>query len=377
MAEIRSDIDVVLECVKCQLKSPTALHQSLMTLSGLFSSDEAKDYVRESGGLLYLYDLLRRTDFPNIKIATLFCLASATEKNVFSQTLLTQHGVFRVIHDSLHSVISSDKLRQAAVFLLLCLVANNSQSQNEARESGCLADLMGMFRYSSYGTQKLVSSGSSVITEARQFGLVTSALSVSINNPQNEENQRLCSTLLPHIFSLVMRVSEPQALCPVLSLVGVMVANNVFNQDRVKKCGGLDTLGSLLCNLSNRSTEEDCLTTAVQVVGALDSCLTDNEVNINKLGEVCGFGPLFSLLTPGLLSQQEQLQVVVTLSHVLQDNSGALAGVSAENYQQLVCLLTQAQDEELVKALKYVLHIIQDSECDKQTAQPEVKPNLK
>ncbi|XP_046572149.1 uncharacterized protein LOC124280294 [Haliotis rubra] len=229
---------------------------------------------------------------------------------------------------------------------------------------------MGMFR-------KLVSSGNNVISEARQFGLVTSALSVCVNNPQNEENQRLCSTLLPHIFSLLMRVSEPQTLCPVLSLVGVMVANNVFNQDRVKKCGGLDTLGSLLCNLTNRSGEEDNLMLAVQVVGALDSCLMDNEVNINRLREVCGFGPLFSLLTPGLLSQQEQLQVVVTLSHVLQDNSGALAGVSSEDYQQLVCLLTQAQDEELVKALKYVLQMIQDSECDKQKAQPEMKPTLK
>ncbi|XP_067655902.1 telomere repeats-binding bouquet formation protein 1-like [Haliotis asinina] len=233
-------------------------------------ADEARDYVRESGGLLYLYSLLQTTDFPNIKIAALFCLASATEKNVFSQTLLTQHGVFSIIHGSLHGVTSTDKLRQAAVFLLLCLVANNGQSQNEARDSGCLADLMGMFR-------KLVTSGNNVISKARQFGLVTSALSVCINNPQNEENQRLCSTLLPHIFSLMMRVSEPQTLCPVLSLVGVMVANNVFNQDRVKKCGGLDTMASLLCNLTNRSGEEDCLTLAVQVVGALDSCLTEND----------------------------------------------------------------------------------------------------
>ena len=52
---------------------------------------------------------------------------------------------------------------------------------------------------------------------------------------------------------------------------------SVQNQDRVRKCGGLDTFVKLLKRLlTNLDTDPGCKTTTIHLLNTMDSCITDN-----------------------------------------------------------------------------------------------------
>ena len=56
-----------------------------------------------------------------------------------------------------------------------------------------------------------------------------------------------------------------------------LITVSVQNQDRVRKCGGLDTLVKLLKRLlTNLDTDPGCKTTTIHLLNTLDSCITDN-----------------------------------------------------------------------------------------------------
>ena len=62
---------------------------------------------------------------------------------------------------------------------------------------------------------------------------------------------------------------------PVKNLNLIIVS--VQNQDRVRKCGGLDTFVKLLKTLlTNLDTDPGAKTTTIHLLNTMDSCITDN-----------------------------------------------------------------------------------------------------
>ncbi|XP_041365665.1 putative uncharacterized protein DDB_G0282133 isoform X2 [Gigantopelta aegis] len=352
MEEIQTDVEILLECVKCQLSQPDSLKSSLGTLASvLTANDAAKESFRDLGGLKYVLNLILQTKHLSVKQSGMFCLACAVEKSVFSQKSLSQQSTFVFIHKILSDASSSSRIKQTSVFFLLCIVANNGLGQNLARQTGCLAVLIEMCK-------GLIKENQSGLTPGNSWSFVNSAISVCVNNPQNEENQHLTSMLFPHLFKLIQENLNPELLKPALSLLGLAVANNVLNQDRVRRCGGLDTLVTALGKCLGYSIlDEPGL--AIPIINTVDSCIADHETNCKTFGELGGISLLLNILRQPDLDQQENLQVVLTLGHALDTSAENQSCIDRRGYQTLVKHLTEAQDEELIKALKYTLNLCQ------------------
>ncbi|KAL3841434.1 hypothetical protein ACJMK2_019584 [Sinanodonta woodiana] len=380
--KLKTDINLLVDCLKFQIDNPDALKQALITLSSILSSySEIKDYFRESQSLQYVFDLLTTTKYGDVREATLFCLASAVESNVFSQKLLTSASTFTFLHSLLSATNSSVRLKQTAAYLILCLVSNNGHGQNLARISSCLHDLLALIRTTL--PKKLPPNSDTEKDEwfdelagshsLQLWSSVTSTISVCANNPQNEENQRICATVLPYVFRLLQQYTDFRVVRPILSLTGLTVANNANNQSRVRQCGGLEIMIKQLQNTVSQLSYSESIPMAICLINTLDSCITENEENARKVGELGGLKLMVDILKHRHLDSQAKLKILVTLGHsldVCESNQKYI--IEDGGLACLIQLLTDYEDEEMSKAVKYILHLCV-SKDDKIVEEPESK----
>ncbi|XP_078335986.1 telomere repeats-binding bouquet formation protein 1-like isoform X3 [Crassostrea virginica] len=367
-AEVQTDVKLLLECLKCQVSNPTALKQALLTLSNILSSYEfVQEYFKDSGGLLFLIDLLTSVDNCEVQERTLFCLGCAIERNVFCQKSLTSINIFKFIQTIL-SRGSTAKLKQTATFFLINLVSNNGEGQVLVKQSQCLSTLMELLSFSLPRNMTGTDANDTDFdwfdgrgpTSLELWTSVVNAICVSINNPQNDENQRMCGLQLPFIMSLFEKHrDEPLLGRPLMFLLVFVVSNNSTNQNHVRRSGGLKILCMTLKQWYEKFTDSELMKDVVHIITTIDSCIADNADSADELGRMGIIDILVNVIHNEHLNTEDKIKVTITLGHAIENSvSNRKLFLKVRNsLQDIVQILTTSEDEELVKAVKYVLQI--------------------
>ncbi|XP_076450202.1 uncharacterized protein LOC143286507 [Babylonia areolata] len=372
MDETETDVDILLECLKCQTTDFQAVKRNLQALASVFNSDgDSKEYFRRVGGLHLVRKLLSADDLPDYVLqAAVFCLACAVENDVFCQNTLTKREMFEYLHKVLSENTGDRKWLQAAVFLIINLVASNSVGQKLAKECGVLADLLSIFRQCADRRHHSTGLGQEDVDLCLS---VVTALSMCVNNPQNEVNQRLCCTILPLCFQVVVENEWRHLSGSLLAFTGLTIAGNTFNQKRMKTCGGLDTLLQLMSRCGKEMNSDLPLPSLVPgVISVINACISDHQENAEHFVAEGGVETLMTWLScPQHLSPHHLLQLMLTLGQALEYADRRLAPLTHHYQNLLVQLLTDAEDEELVRAIKYVLTTWQHLDQREETGDKE------
>ncbi|XP_075199527.1 telomere repeats-binding bouquet formation protein 1-like [Anomaloglossus baeobatrachus] len=355
-SEMKSELSVLMERLKVQLDDPESQKETLVAVRSICqeNSDLCKYFV-DMGGLRLLYNLAKSSSHTRVKGASLYTLAVLAQSNVYCQQILSTAEFFREICTILSDEGSSVNLKRMCVFMILVLVSNNKTGQNLARESGCIETLL--FLFSKILTSNVVLVSGSTNPEYQLWSSVCSALGACATNPQNEENQKLCSSAFPQA---IKRLHEPLQheiiVRPICCMICPFVANNRFVQDYFASIGGLEILADILSHLVNGLQERSLyFRLAVVVMETLDMCITGNSESIRHLENHSIISSLMSLLSCGNLEAEDKLSIVLTIGHLTED-------CAANQYELLKShglslmdqILEESQDDKLQKAARFV-----------------------
>ncbi|MCI4379554.1 hypothetical protein PGIGA_G00229790 [Pangasianodon gigas] len=416
---IRTDLRLLLECLKYQMKCPASQKQALLTIVSICQQNgENVEFLREIGGVTFIYNLSRASDYSEVKETALFALGSLAEVNESCKQSLCREEMFCGLADCMEQEVSLT-LKRVAVYMLSVLVSNNrgtiellqlwtsvssalcgcvNNPQNEENQRACMCLLplvkvwlqqvsvfgaelaqpvcsfIGMtvannpfvqeYFASVGGLLTLSDALSSAVTQCREnpaacslAAMITRTLSACITD--NEENQRACMCLLPLVNVWLQQVSVfgAELAQPVCSFIGMTVANNPFVQEYFASVGGLLTLSDALSSAVTQCRENPAACSlAAMITRTLSACITDNEALAPVLSELALVPDLLLLLSSPNLSPRDQLAVVLTL--------GRCTDACVEHQSQLlqggglplmISLLTDSNDEEVRKAATFVL----------------------
>ncbi|XP_012515915.1 PREDICTED: telomere repeats-binding bouquet formation protein 1 [Propithecus coquereli] len=193
--EMKTDLNLLLECLKYQMDNPFSQKEALVTIHSICQQNSnASIYFREIGGLMFVKNLAKSSEHSVVKEAALYTLGAVAEKDGTGQTLV--------------------------------------------RETGCITVLSRLFRtvLSKYELNLL---DKNVFQNYQLWSSVCSTLCVCVNNPQNDENQLFCCSLFPHANEWLINCMKPEIIRPVCSFIGLTLANNKENQYDLFKNNGL------------------------------------------------------------------------------------------------------------------------------------------
>ncbi|NXX56056.1 TERB1 protein, partial [Scopus umbretta] len=201
---------------------------------------------------------------------------------------------------------------------------------------------------------------------------VCSTLCACVNNPQNEDNQNICSSVFPYAKEWLESCTEPEIVRPICSFVGLTVANNSYVQKYFVSVGGLDTLAKVLIKLMHDSCMSHSITKlAVVVTKTLDACIANNSAMGVVLTKYHTVSVLLKLLSNDTLDTGEKISIILTIGHcteVCEENQCEL--LQNNGLPLMIQVLTESQDEELNKAATFVLQ-----NCKQMTEQLSLKIN--
>ncbi|KAM9302031.1 LOW QUALITY PROTEIN: telomere repeats-binding bouquet formation protein 1 [Gastrophryne carolinensis] len=370
---MKTDLNLLLECIKFQMDCPESQRDTLAAVCSICQNNskcyyiftgDASEYFRDIGGLIFIVSLAKSSTSSILKEATLYTLGVFAESSVFCQQALCSLKLFEDIHVVLSNEQSSVSLKRISVFLLLVLVSNNKAGQGHARESGCI-DLL-LLLFSSDLVHRMLLSVESTAPQYQLWQSVCSALCACVNNPQNEENQKLCSSAFPQAMKWLQLAVHPDIVRPMCSLIGLSVANNCFAQDHFNSIGGLDTLANLLLKLMNGLQTRQL---AVVVTKTLDACISENARAVHHLSKHRIVSSLTALLS-GDLDPEDRFSIVLALGHCTE-------GCELNQYELLksnglpliIQMLTETQDDQLHKAAMFVLQNCREMSEEKDSRQ--------
>ncbi|XP_072027204.1 uncharacterized protein [Amphiura filiformis] len=368
--ELATDLKLLLECLKYHENNPETLKDGLLTVSSIcLQNAQAQDYFRDSGGLNFVLHLLTTNSHGSIMESAMYTLGCATERNVFSQKRMCTKSVFRFLECKLVDKKASTKLKRTVAYLLLCLVSNNSAAQALINRSHCLDALLDTFRSEFPGYKSSSSSPSqSFINKSANNGgscmelwkAVTSTLIGCVNNPQNDANQRECSSVFPVALNILSHTKDPQVIRLLASFLSLTADNNGRNQDRLGMLGGMDIIVNALQTVVETLLQEpspDSTDAAMQLASLLVSCVTDNRWNKMTLAELRVVPLLVQLLALDVIETEVKLNIVLTLGHLTEGcESSQRQLVESDGLGLIVHTMTGHQDEEFTKAATYLLH---------------------
>ncbi|CAH1787423.1 unnamed protein product [Owenia fusiformis] len=197
-------------------------------------------------------------------------------------------------------------------------------------------------------------------------GRVTKNFKENPTRKANYENQRYCSTIFPHAFQYLESTLEGKFLRPIASLIGLAVSNNIYNQDRMNKCGGFDCLMNVLHRLENRVTSDlRAQYLAVHITNTIDAAISDNAENGHKLRNLGGIPVLLRLL--GIAAPDNKMSFVLTLAHCAETAVENQVEILHNNgVNQLLELMRDSSDEELNHTVRYMLQNCLSEECQQK-----------
>nr|XP_055030813.1 telomere repeats-binding bouquet formation protein 1 isoform X2 [Misgurnus anguillicaudatus] len=371
MEAIKTDLRLLLECLKYQMKWPDSQKQALLTILSICQQNgQYVEFFREIGGISFIYNLSKSSSYSEVKQTALFTLASVAESHESCKQTLCREETFRDLAHHLEQEIPLTHKR-VAVYMLGVLVANNRCGQTFAKTSRCIEVLLSLFRHSFPEPNDSY--------EQLQFWVaVSSALCSSVNNPQNEENQNVCSRVFPMVITWLQEVQLPRAELaqPICSFIGMTVANNSSAQEYFVSAGGLDSLSNTLNKVLPHSAQSmAACKMATVIIKTLSACISNNELLVSSLSNLRVIPGMLCLLSNPNLDPQDQIAVVVTI--------GQLTDACVEHQFQLllagglalmISLLTESPDEEVRRAAMFVLHTckrITESMCGDMSSKVE------
>ncbi|XP_078066574.1 telomere repeats-binding bouquet formation protein 1 [Mustelus asterias] len=358
---LKTDLNLLLECLKYQMDSPVTQKQALITIHSICQQNsEASDYFREIGGLQFVNGLIKLSDAPILREAALFTLGALAESSVYCQQSLCTAELLSDVALSLAQKDASLILKRMNVYVILVLVSQNKFGQALMRTTGCIDVLLNLFR-----TSFPISDKQSIHENIGQcyelWSSIGSTLCACVNNPQNEENQRLCTAAFPFAKDCLQKCIKQEVIRPICAFIGLAVANNSYAQDHFCKVGGLDALAQVLVRLVDESIRHHSRTKlAVAVIKTLDSCISENPPAASCLSEYLIVPKLLALLIQNGLDISSKLGIILAIGHCTD-------GCEAHQYQLLqsnglplmIQIVAEAQDEEQRKAATFVLQSCQ------------------
>ncbi|XP_054054298.1 telomere repeats-binding bouquet formation protein 1 isoform X7 [Rissa tridactyla] len=326
--DMKTDLNLLLECLKYQMDCPVSQKEALITIYSICQQNsEASEYFREIGGLMFINDLAK---------------------------------------SSVHCIV-----KEAALFTLGVIIESNESGQTYVRDTGCIGLLLQLFR-TTLSASKMNLSDENANQCYQLWSSVCSTLCACVNNPQNEDNQNICCSVFPYAKEWLESCTEPEIVRPICSFVGLTVANNSYVQKYFVSVGGLDTLAKVLIKLMHDSCMSHSSTKlAVVVTKTLDACIANDSAMGVVLTKYHTVSELLKLLSNDTLDTGEKISIILTIGHcteVCEENQCEL--LQNNGLPLMIQVLTESQDEELIKAATFVLQ-----NCKQMTEQLSLKIN--
>ncbi|XP_036961980.1 telomere repeats-binding bouquet formation protein 1 isoform X7 [Acanthopagrus latus] len=378
---IRTDLSLLLECLKFQMKCPDLQKQALLAIHSICEKrEDTVDLLRDMGGVAFICNLSKSSIVhSDVKETALFTLGTLAEANVYCKNSLCRKEMFAEVAGLLMKEDIPLTQKRVSVYLLSVLVANNKSGQTLAQTTGCLDILLDLFRLTFPLSTEATLRAANATQTYQLWASVSSALCGCVNNPQNEEGQRICVAVFPTIKSWLQQISLPRTeiFQPICSFIAMTVANNSCVQESFSASGGLDTLTlALVRQASSADTSLLSCQLSITISKTLSACITDNDLFLvaplaSGLAQYGMVSHLFSLLASPHLDPEDRLSVLLTLGHCTE--------ASEEHQSQLVqcgglplviTLLTEDTSEEVRKAATFILQT-----CKQATMSLEV-PHL-
>ncbi|XP_076590122.1 telomere repeats-binding bouquet formation protein 1 [Chaetodon auriga] len=358
---IRTDLSLLLECLKFQMKCPDLQKQALLTINSICEKrEDTVDMLREMGGVAFLYNLSKSSIVhSDVKETALFTLGSLAEANVYCKNSLCRKETFADIAGWLMKEDIPLTQKRVSVYLLSVLVSSNKSGQTLAQTSGCLDILLDLFKttfpLSTEATLRAVTA-----TQTYQlWASVSSALCGCVNNPQSEEAQRICVSAFPILELWLKQITLPRTelFQPICSFIAMTVANNSCVQENFSASGGLDTLTlALVRQASAADTSLLSCQLSVTISKTLSACITDNSALASGLAQYGLVLHLFSLLASPHLDPEDRLSVLITLGHCTEASEEHQSQlVQCGGLPLIITLLTEDPSEEVRKAATFIL----------------------
>ncbi|NWT90606.1 TERB1 protein, partial [Lanius ludovicianus] len=368
--DVKTDLHLLLECLKYQMDCPLSQKEALITICSICQQNsEASEYFREIGGLMFINDLAKSSVHCIVKEAALFTLGVIIESNVYCQQTLCTSALFEDLILFLIKKDSGVNLKRMAVYVILVLVSNNKDGQTYVRDTGCISLLLQLFRTTLSTSEKNLSDENTDPCY-QLWSSVCSTLCACVNNPQNEDNQNICCSVFPYAKEWLESCTEPEIVRPICSFLGLTVANNSCVQKYFVSIGGLDTLAKVLLELMRDSClSHSSMKLAVVVTKTLDACIASNSAMGVVLAKYHTVSELLKLLSNETLNTGDKISIILTVGHcteVCEENQCEL--LQNNGLPLMIQVLTESQDEELIKAATFVLQ-----NCKKMTEQLSLK----
>ncbi|KAK0147203.1 Telomere repeats-binding bouquet formation protein 1 [Merluccius polli] len=336
----------------CDLKTGIILYVSW--------TEDNVDLFREMGGVAFVYSLSKASIVhPDVKETALFTLGTLAEANVYCKSYLCKKDTFSHLATVLMIPDSPVTLRRVSVYLLSVLVANNKLGQTFAQNTGCLDVLLELFRNSPFSTSDENPMPHNVSQMYQLWTSAATALCGCINNPQNEDAQRICVAAYPLVKTWLQRITIPcpEMFQPLCFFIAMSVGNNSYTQESFSASGCLETLTGTLVRLAADAEKSLlCCQMSVIITRTLSSCITDNAVLVRALAQYGLVPQLVSLLSSTHLDPQDRVPVLLTLGHCTEaSEEHQLQLVQCGGLSTIITLLTEFPTEELRKAATFIL----------------------
>ncbi|NWI92637.1 TERB1 protein, partial [Pitta sordida] len=370
--DMKTDLNLLLECLKYQMDCPVSQKEALITIYSICQQNsEASEYFREIGGLMFVNDLAKSSVHCIVKEAALFTLGIIIESNVYCQQTLCTSALFEDLILFLINKDSGVNLKRMSIYVILVLVSNNKNGQTYVRDTGCISLLLQLFR-TTLSTSEVNLEDADSAQWFQLWSSVCSTLCACVNNPQNEDNQNICCSVFPYAKEWLESCTEPDILRPICSFLGLTVANNTYVQKYFVSIGGLDALAKVLLELMHDSCLSHSGTKlAVVVTKTLDACIANNSAMGVVLAKYHTVSGLLKLLCNETLNTEEKISIILTIGHCTEVCEANQCELLQNNGLPLMLrVLTESQDEELIKAATFVLQ-----NCKQMTEQLSLKIN--
>ncbi|TKS73360.1 Telomere repeats-binding bouquet formation protein 1 [Collichthys lucidus] len=367
---IRTDLTLLLECLKFQMKCPDLQKQALLAIHSICEKrEDTVDILREIGGETFIYNLAKSNIVcSDVKETALFTLGTLAESNVYCKNSLCRKETFVEIAKWLMKEDIPLTLKRVSVYLLSVLVSNNKSGQTLAQTTGCLDILLDLFR----ATFPLSTDATLRPTNATQtnqlWASVSSALCGCVNNPQNDEGQSICVAVFPIIKVWLEQITMPRTeiFQPICSFIAMTVANNASVQESFSASGCLNTLALALVRLAPASdTSLLSCQLSVIITKTLSACITDNSTLASGLSQYDMVTHLFNLLASPHLDPEDRLSVLLTLGHCTEASEEHQSQlVQCGGLPVIITLLTEDTSEEVRKAATFILQTCKEARED-------------
>ncbi|XP_051829503.1 telomere repeats-binding bouquet formation protein 1 [Antechinus flavipes] len=356
--ETKTDLNLLLECLKYQMDNPSSQKEALVTIYSVCQQNsDASIYFREIGGLMFVKNLAKSSIHNLVKEAALFTLGAIAECNVYCQQTLCTSEFFEDIIWFLSKHESNINLKRMSVYVILVLVSNNRNGQTLVRETGCVGILLQFFR-TALSMLEMDLSNETTFQSYQLWSSVCSALCACVNNPQNDVNQKICSSVFQHANKWLQSCIKPEIIRPLCSFICLTVANNIYVQEYFISIGGLAVLSEVLIKLEHDSHDNVASAKlAVVVTKTLDACIADNPAVGVVLAKYHIVSKLLTLLLHESLDSGEKFSIILTLGHCTEAcEENQLQLFKNNGLPLMIQVLTESQNEELNKAATFVLY---------------------